>query len=328
MKSPFISFVIPMFNEEECIQILYSRILKVCQKIHTKFELIVVNDGSSDDTLNILKKIRRKDQRVKIISFARNFGHQPAIIAGLKYAVGDLVIVMDADLQDPPELVPSMIEKWRQGYKVIYGIREERQENWLKKICYKLFYRLLIQLSPLKTIPLDAGDFCLMDKMVVKEMRRFKEDRPFIRGLRTWVGFKQTGIEYSRPGRFAGKSKYSFIKLFRLAFDGLLSFSTVILRITIVAGLIISFLSIIYAFYISITRMLILFKIISTNTVIPGWTTPVVSITFLMGLQFIFLGIIGEYISRIYSQGRERPQYIVEEIIGLNNSRQPRKNDD
>lgn len=167
-----------------------------------------------------------------------------------------------------------------------------------------------------------------MDKIVVKEMRRFKEDRPFIRGLRTWVGFKQTGIEYNRPGRLAGKSKYSFVKLFRLAFDGLLSFSTVILRITIIAGLIISFFSIIYALYISISRILTLLHIINAVGAAPGWTTPVVSITFLMGLQFIFLGIIGEYISRIYSQGRERPQYVIEEVIGLKNGKRNKKNDD
>lgn len=328
MKSPFISFVIPMFNEEECVKILYSRIKKTCQSIHTKYELIAVNDGSSDNTLQILKNIRKENPCVKIISFARNFGHQLAIIAGLKYATGDLIIVMDADLQDPPELVPLMIEKWHQGYKVIYGIREERQENWLKKICYKLFYRLLLKLSPLKTIPLDAGDFCLMDKKVVIEMRKFTEDRPFIRGLRTWIGFKQTGIEYKRPERLAGKSKYSLIKLFRLAFDGLLSFSTVVLRITIIAGLIISSLSIVYALYISINRILIFFNIINIKTVIPGWATPVVSITFLMGLQFIFLGIIGEYISRIYSQGRNRPQYVIDEISGLSKIKRNKKYDD
>jgi len=174
IKKPSISFVIPMFNEEECAPVLYSRILKVCNEIKAKFELIAVDDGSSDRTLSVLKKLRKKDPRVKIISFARNFGHQIAIIAGLKYAFGDVVIVMDADLQDPPELIPEMLEKWRGGYKVIYGVRDEREESWLKKFCYKVFYRLLLKISPLKNIPLDAGDFCLMDKRVVLEMRRFK----------------------------------------------------------------------------------------------------------------------------------------------------------
>lgn len=317
MKSPFVSFVIPMYNEEECAEILYSRILKVCSGAKIKFELIAIDDGSADRTLSILKKIHRKDPRLKIISFARNFGHQVAIVAGLKYALGDVVIVMDADLQDPPEIIPEMIKKWREGYKVIYGIREERDESWLKKVCYKVFYRLLLKISPLKNIPLDAGDFCLMDKRVVLEMRRFKEDRPFIRGLRTWVGFKQTGIEYSRPGRLAGKSKYNFIRLFHLAFDGLLSFSTLALRMTIIAGMIISFFSITYALYIAVNRILILFNVLISNDAIPGWTTPVVSITFLMGLQFIFLGILGEYVSRIYSQSKDRPQYVIEEALGL-----------
>lgn len=320
MRNPYISFVIPMFNEEECAPILYSRILKVCKSLKIKFELIAVNDGSSDKTFNVLKRLRKKDSRVKVISFARNFGHQVAIVAGLKYAFGDVVIVMDADLQDPPELIPEMLEKWRGGYKVIYGIREEREESWLKKFCYKAFYRLLLKISPLKNIPLDAGDFCLMDKKVVLEMRKFGEDRPFIRGLRTWVGFKQTGVEYHRPERFAGKSKYDFVRLFRLAFDGLLSFSTLALRMTIIVGFIISILSITYALYISTNRVLIFFGALKAD-VIPGWTTPVVGISLLMGLQFIFLGILGEYISRIYSQSKDRPQYIIDEKLGLKNGK-------
>ncbi|KKR81030.1 MAG: Glycosyl transferase family protein [Candidatus Daviesbacteria bacterium GW2011_GWA1_41_61] len=318
MKSLFISFVVPMYNEQECAGILYARILSICKKIGANFELICINDGSFDNTLSILKKLRKKDPRVKIISFARNFGHQIAIVAGLKYAHGNPVVVMDADLQDPPEIIPQMLAKWRQGFKVIYGIREDREEMWLKKICYKAFYRLLLKMSPLKNIPLDAGDFCLMDKKVVAQMRKFKEDRPFIRGLRTWVGFKQMGIEYHRPPRMAGKTKYSLAKLFHLAFDGLLSFSSLALKMTIFAGLIISFFSISYAAYISISRILIMLKIINSNSVIPGWTTPVVSITFLMGLQFIFLGIMGEYISRIYSQSKDRPPYVIEEKLGLN----------
>lgn len=321
MKNPYISFVIPMFNEEECAPILYSRILKVCSSLKIKFELIAINDGSSDLTLSILKKLRKKDPRVKVISFARNFGHQIAIVAGLKHASGDITIVMDADLQDPPEIIPEMINKWREGYKVIYGIREEREEVWIKKVCYKLFYRLLLKISPLKNIPLDAGDFCLMDKRVVLEMRRFREDRPFIRGLRTWVGFKQTGVEYHRPGRLAGKSKYDFIKLFHLALDGLLSFSPLVLRSTAFTGLIISCMSILYALYISVNRILMLLEVIPSTSVIPGWATPVISITFLMGLQFIFLGIIGEYISRIYSESKKRPPYVIEEKWGINKSK-------
>lgn len=328
MKKQTISFVVPMFNEQECAAILYEKILNVCKKIKVNFELICVDDGSSDNTLSLLKKLRKKDSRLKIISFARNFGHQMAIVAGLKYASGNPVVVMDADLQDPPELIPKMLEKWRQGYKVIYGVREEREEIWLKKFCYKLFYRLLLKMSPLKNIPLDAGDFCLMDKKVVTLMRQFKEDRPFLRGLRTWVGFKQIGIHYHRPTRVAGKTKYSLTKLFHLAFDGLLSFSSLALKMTIFAGLIISFFSISYALYITISKILITFKIITYSNEIPGWTTPVVSITFLMGLQFIFLGIIGEYISRIYSQGKQRPPFIIEEKFGLNGKVKYLENED
>lgn len=328
MKNLYLSFVIPMFNEEDCVPILYSRLIKVCRQLGVNFELVAVNDGSSDKTLSILKKLRQKDPSVKIISFARNFGHQIAIIAGLKYASGDVVIVMDADLQDPPEVIPKMLQKWREGYKVIYGIRQEREEMWMKKICYKIFYRLLLKMSPLKNIPLDAGDFCLMDKKVVKEMRKLREDRPFIRGLRTWVGFRQIGVSYRRPGRLAGQSKYNFVKLFHLAFDGLLSFSTVSLRMTIFAGLVISCLSIGYALYISVSRIMIIFKIITVNNTIPGWTTPVVSVTFLMGLQFIFLGILGEYVSRIYSQSKNRPYFVIEEKLGLKGSSKDEEDDD
>lgn len=316
-KKLFISFIVPMFNEVACIKELYSHILKVCRKLKVKFELVCIDDGSTDATLLILKKLRKKDLRVKILSFARNFGHQIAVTAGLRYASGDCVVVMDADLQDPPEVVPKMIKKWSQGYKVVYGVRKSRGEMWLKRICYKLFYRLLLKLSSFKNIPLDAGDFCLMDKQVVQEMRRLNEGKPFVRGLRTWVGFKQTGIEYLRPTRLAGQSKYNFTKLFHLAFDGLLSFSSFALRITIFIGLLISFFSIAYAFYIGINRLLIMLKIVDVENLIPGWATLVCSITLLMGLQFVFLGILGEYVGRIYSEVKKRPLYIIEEKIGL-----------
>lgn len=316
-KKLFISFIVPMFNEELCISELYSRILKVCRKLKVKFELICVDDGSTDTTLSILKKLRKKDLRVKIISFARNFGHQIAVTAGLRYGSGNCAVVMDADLQDPPEVVPKMIKKWGQGYKVVYGVRKSRGETWLKRTCYKLFYRLLLKISSFKNIPLDAGDFCLMDKQVVQEMRRLNERKPFVRALRTWIGFKQTGIEYLRPTRLAGQSKYNFIKLFRLASDGLLSFSILALRITTLIGVLISFFSIAYAFYIGINRILIMLKIIDVENFIPGWATLVCSITLLMGLQFVFLGILGEYVGRIYSEVKKRPLYIIEEKIGL-----------
>lgn len=313
----FISFVIPMFNEERCIKELYLRLLKICRQLKAKSELICVDDGSTDLTLSILKKLRKKDPQVKVISFTRNFGHQIAVMAGLKYVSGDCAVVMDADLQDPPEVVPKMVKKWSQGYKVVYGVRGNREEKWLMTTCYKLFYRFLLKVSLLKDIPLDAGDFCLIDKRVVQQMRRFGEERPFVRGLRAWVGFRQTGVKYKRPSRSAGRSKYSFGKLLRLAFDGLFSFSTIALRVTVFVGLLISLLSIVYAFYIGINRILIIFKMISSEKLIPGWATLVCSIMFLMGLQFVFLGILGEYIGRIYSAVKRRPLFIIEEKLGL-----------
>lgn len=314
----FISFVVPVFYEEESLlKELYLEIRKVCQNLKTKFELIFVSDDGTDKTLFDLKKLRAKDSRVKIISLTRNFGHQIAISAGLRYTSGDCVVIMDSDLQDPPEIVPEMIKQWKKGYKVVYGVRTNRDEIWWKNISYKLYYRLLNKVSPLKNIPLDAGMFCLMDKQVVGEICKFTEDKPFIRGLRTWVGFKQIGVPYKRPPRLIGCSQYSLIKLIALAFDGLFSFSPIFLRIILITGLIISIFSITYAFYIGLNRVLIFFKIITAENLIPGWATLVSGVMFLMGLQFVFLAILGEYIGRIYLEAKKRPLFIIEEKLGL-----------
>lgn len=313
-----ISFIVPVFNEEEpLLKELHLRLLKVCQNLKVNFELIFVDDGSVNNAFSTLKKLRIKDPRIKIISFTRNFGHQLAVSAGLRYASGDCVVVMDSDLQDPPEIIPLMVEQWKRGYKVVYGVRSERDEVWWKNISYKVFYRFLNKVSSFKNIPLDAGVFCLMDKQVVKEMCRFTEERPFIRGLRAWVGFKQIGVPYKRPPRLAGRSQYSLVKLLALAFDGLFSFSPIFLRIILLAGLIISLLSTTYAFYIGLNRVLIFLKIISPKSFVPGWATLVCGFMFLMGLQFIFLSILGEYIGRIYLETKKRPLFIIGEKLGL-----------
>jgi glycosyltransferase involved in cell wall biosynthesis len=318
----FVSFVVPVFHEEECLlKELHARLGKVCRNLKINYELIFVNDDGTDTTLTILKNLRKKDSKIKIISFTRNFGHQMAIMAGLRHTGGDCVVVMDSDLQDPPEIIPLMLKKWQEGYQVVYGSRTDRDEPWWKKICYKIFYRLLTKVSYLKDIPLDAGIFSLMDKQVVKEICKLKEDRPYLRGLRAWVGFTQIGIPYKRPPRTAGKSQYSFVKLMALAIDGLISFSPVALRMMLFTGLGISILSITYALFVGLNRAFIFFKIVGPEKLVPGWTTLASGFMLLMGIQFIFLAVLGEYIGRIYLEVKGRPLYIIKEKIGLKNEK-------
>lgn len=316
MKNSDISIIVPIYNEEKVLACLYGRIIKVLEHLGLTYEIIFINDGSYDNSLKIIKEFNENNRRVKIISFSRNFGHQIAVIAGLRYASGACVIVTDADLQDPPELIIEMVDKWKQGADVVYGIRRSRKENLIKRICYKIFYRFLSKVS-LVNIPLDAGDFCLMSRRVVIEMKKLCEEDPFVRGLRAWVGFKQVGIEYDRAAREIGESKYNFKQLTKLAFDGILSFSRVPLSAATFIGFIVSSASIGYALAIAVIRLLIALDIISANNLIPGWATLVCSMMFLVGLQFIFLGILGEYIGRIFMQIKNRPLYIVEEELGF-----------
>lgn len=311
-----ISVVIPIYNEEEVLTYLYEWVVKVLEQIGMFYEVIFIDDGSSDNSLKIMKEFNKKNPRVKIVSFSRNFGHQVAVMTGLRYACGDCTIVMDGDLQDPIEVIIEMIKKWQEGFDVVYGIRRNRKEIWIKRICYKTYYYLLHKISLLH-IPADAGDFCLMSRRVVLRMQKFYEERPFVRGLRSWVGFKQTGIEYERAIRLAGRPKYNLIGLFRLAFDGIFSFSTIMLRIATVVGLIVSFISIAYAIYIALNRILIALGFVDNRHLIPGWSTLVCSILFLMGLQFIFIGILGEYVGRIFSQVKGRPLSVVDEEVGF-----------
>lgn len=318
MRDINMSVVIPIYNEEEVLPCLYERTIKTLEQLDIFYEIIFVNDCSNDNSLKIMKGFNKENSKAKIVSLARNFGHQVAIMAGLRYASGDCVIVMDGDMQDPPEVIIEMVKKWQEGFDVVYGIRRHRKEAWIKKICYKIFYFLLYKMSSIR-IPRDAGDFCLMDKRVVCEMRKSCEERPFVRGIRSWIGFKQIGIEYNRPVREVGIPKYNIIGLFKLALDGMLSFSTILLKIAIIVGLIISFVSIIYALYIGISRILIALGIIHSTYLIPGWATLVCSIMFLMGLQFIFMGILGEYVGRIFMQVKGRSLFVVDEEVGFKN---------
>lgn len=313
-----LSFVVPMFNEEDCIEELQKRIRAVVLSLGESSELIFVDDGSTDSTLVRLKKLTAQDSRIRVVSLSRNFGHQVAVKCGLQWARGEAVVVLDGDMQDPPEIVEQMFEKWRQGFKVVYGIRKEREESFLKQHCYTLFYRLMSKLASLE-IPSDVGDFCLMDRKVVDHLNTIREHRPYVRGLRAWVGFDHTGVEYSRPARVAGKSKYSYFKLARLALDGILSFSNVPLNSAIFLGLIISAASLTYGGYVLIHRLLEYAGILTLQTGVPGWASLAVGISFLIGLQFLYLGILGNYLGRTFMQTKQRPEFIVEELVGFDN---------
>lgn len=271
-------------------------------------KLFFINDGSTDNSLKIMKQLQTHDKRIKIIDFSRNFGHQIAITAGIDFTSGDAVITIDADLQDPPEVIPDLIKKWKEGYEVIYGIREKRKgENFFKKISTLIFYRLINKMTMIN-MPPDSGDFRLIDKKVVNNLKNIRENNRYVRGLTYWIGFKQIGVPYERDKRFAGKSKYPIKKLFKLAYDAIFSFSNFPLKIATYFGFIVSFLSFLYLIYALIIKLF-------TNSVIHGWTSLMISILFLGGVQLICLGIIGEYIARINDEVKKRPLYIIKEII-------------
>jgi dolichol-phosphate mannosyltransferase len=307
-KRPEISVVVPVFNEEETLGLLVERLVAVLSGITKRYQIVFVNDGSRDKTLELLVHHAANNASLCVIDFSRNFGHQTAVAAGLTYATGDAVIVMDGDLQDPPELIPDFVQKWREGYEVVYAVRAERKENIFKRTAYKTFYRALHALADID-IPLDSGDFGLMDRRVVAAINRMPERNRFVRGLRSWVGFRQTGLPYSRDARFAGDSKYSLAKLMKLAFDGLLSFSTAPLKIATAIGFIVSFFS-----FIGILFYLYLFF---TTPRVPGFTTLIIILLFIGGVQLITVGILGEYVGRIYDESKHRPMFVVRETINV-----------
>jgi dolichol-phosphate mannosyltransferase len=305
-----ISIIAPALNEEASIGEFYKRIRTVLESAGFDFEIIFIDDGSADGTLRKLKDIHGRDARVKIISFSRNFGHPLAISAGLENAGGDAAVIIDADLQDPPEALPEFFQKWREGYKVVYGIRTKRKEWFGKRLAYWCFYRLLKKLAALN-LPLDAGDFCLMDREVIEVIKSLPERNRFMRGLRSWAGFKQTGVVYERAVRFAGVSKYSLTKLCKLALDGILAFSYIPLRLA-------SFIGFIIAGFAFLAILLVLYLRLAYGIIgVPGFSSTLIAILFLGGIQLIAIGIVGEYIARIYEEVKHRPLYIVKEKIGL-----------
>jgi len=309
-----ISVVIPIYNEESLLPILFTRLADSASSWKEDYEIILVDDGSIDRSFELMLDMVQKDKHFRIIKFSRNFGHQPAISAGIELAKGDAVVIMDGDLQDPPEELHRFLQKWREGYDVVYAIRTKRKENLFKRISYSFFYRILRMISDID-IPLNSGDFCVMDRKVVITLNdKMPENIRFIRGLRAYAGFKQIGVEYERAERMAGKSKYSFSKLFKLALDGLLSFSVLPLRLATFLGFIISSCSFILALFYIVQRVLNFPLFGRSATEAPGFATLIVVIFFLIGIILIILGIIGEYIGRIYIEVKRRPSYIIENV--------------
>ncbi len=307
---PTLSVVIPVFNEKENLRPLLSRLLPVLEQIASgSFEIVFVDDGSFDGSAAMLDVLHDCESRVKVIHFSRNFGHQAALQAGLEAARGDGIVLMDADLQDPPELLPRLLESWRQGFEVVYAIRRHRKENLLKRFAYAVFYRTLRAMAEIE-VPLDSGDFCLLDRRVVDVLAAMPERGRFLRGLRTWVGFRQTGVEYERDARNAGAPKYTLRKLFHLALSGYVGFSAAPLRLAAWLGMASAAAGFAIAVWVAIAKLM--------GIATPwGWASTVAIMLFIGGVQMLILGIVGEYLSRMYDEVRGRPLYVISGRVGF-----------
>ncbi|MDY7049613.1 MAG: glycosyltransferase family 2 protein [Microcystis panniformis WG22] len=308
---PKYSLIIPIYNEEETIPELYRRVSDVMDSLDDSVELILINDGSRDRSLNLMRELQERDARVCYISFARNFGHQAAVTAGLNFARGQVIVVLDADLQDPPELIPKMIESWQAGYHVVYAQRTKRKkESWFKRLTAYVFYRLLRQLADVD-IPADTGDFCLMDRQVVDVLNSMPERNRYIRGLRAWIGFRQTAVKFERDPRFAGEVKYTFKKSLALAINSLVSFSKIPLRLSTYLGLFSALIALLMAL------LVLYWRLQQPDSPVTGLATILIAVFFLGSVQLISIGILGEYIGRIYEEVKGRPAYTIAEIAGL-----------
>jgi len=306
-EQPSISVAIPVYNEEAVMPELLRRTCAVLDEIPGgPHQIVLVDDGSSDRTWELLEKAAEKDPRLVVITLSRNFGHQTALGAALDYVSGDVTVLMDGDLQDPPEAIPVLVDAYRQGYDVVYVQRVNRKEAWWLRACYYLFYRLLTALSSIQ-LPLDAGEFGLMSRRVVQEIRRMPEHHRYLRGMRTWVGFRQIGVPIERAARRAGRTKYSPLRLLKLASDGIFAFSIVPLRAAAIFGATATGLSVLYAIY----SLYVKFWLHAPQ----GFTALVLAITFLSGVNLFFLGIIGEYVGRVYEEAKGRPHYVVRKVV-------------
>lgn len=308
-----ISIIVPMYNEEEVIDIFFTETLKIMKQLSLEWEIVCVNDGSRDRTLDLLLEWHSKDHRIKVINLSRNFGKERALTAAIDYASGDALIPVDADLQDPPEIIPLMIERWLEGYDVVNAVRSKRvNDTAIKRTTAKLFYKLINSISDVD-IPQDVGDFRLLSKRACDALRSMPERRRFMKGLFAWVGYPTSNLIYERKSRAAGSTKFNYLKLWNFAIEGITSFSTVPLKIATYIGLLSAVLSFSYAVY------MIFNTLISGNSV-PGYPSLMTAILFFGGLQLIFIGIIGEYIGRIHDEVKQRPIYLVESMLGFSES--------
>lgn len=305
-QPPTISIIAPCFNEAATLPEFYRRVSESMQKLEETWELVLVDDGSHDDTAGILRQLARQDPHIRPVIFARNFGHQLAVTAGLDYSRGRAVVIIDSDLQDPPEVIPELVAKWREGYEVVYAVRTEREgETWFKLFTASLFYRLIYRITDVD-IPLDTGDFRLLDRKVVAVLNKMRERHRFLRGMSVWVGFRQTGVPYKRAARFAGETKYPLKKMVKFAGDAITGFSYLPLQLATYLGFLAAGISILAIPVVIATRM-------AGSQAFFGQATTLIAVLFLGGVQLISLGILGEYIGRIYDEARGRPLYIVRE---------------
>ncbi len=305
LKNTHISIIVPLFNEDGNIQVLYDALLPVLEKISEEYEIIFVDDGSKDRSFELISKICLQNNRVLGISLSRNFGHQIALTAGIEHASGDVVVTLDADMQHPPEIILDLYNKYKEGYDIVNTIRTETADSGVfKKVTSHYFYKLINNLSDIHIEP-SAADFRLMNRKTVDAFLQLKEKDRFTRGIISWMGFKQAQVEYTAPNRFSGKSKYSIFKMFRFAADGITSFSAKPLRISFFAGLIVSFIGLLYAIYAVVEYF--------AGKTIPGWASILVSVLIIGGIQLISIGIIGEYLARVFNEAKNRPLYLVKQ---------------
>jgi dolichol-phosphate mannosyltransferase len=305
-QNPVLSVVAPVFNEVESLDEFAKQISLVMHDLKEDWELILVDDGSTDGSSDLIRSLAKTDARIRPVIFARNFGHQIAVTAGLDYARGDAIVIIDADLQDPPEVIKDLVAKWREGFEVVYAVRRKREgESWFKLATASLFYRIIYRITDVK-IPLDTGDFRLLDRKVADVMRQMRERHRFLRGMAAWVGYRQVGVEYDRHERYAGQTKYPFSKMLKLALNAITSFSYFPLQVATYLGFICAGISILAIPVVAMLRL-------SNRLALLGQATTLMAVLFLGGVQLITLGILGEYIGRIYDEAKGRPLYIVSE---------------
>lgn len=309
---PQLSLIVPVYNESSNLDLFYERVLKVLKPLNLSYEILFIDDGSKDDSLEKLLEIRGRDSNVKVVQFSRNFGKEIAVSAGLDLAEGKAAIPIDADLQDPPELIPSLLEKWKEGYDVVYAKRTKRMgESWLKRWTASLFYRLIAKMTNID-IPEDAGDYRLLSRAAVEQLKRLRERHRFMKGLFTWVGFKQTAVFFERDPRYSGKTKWNYWKLWNFAIEGITSFSYIPLQAASYLGLLVS----VFAFFYGV--FIIAFKLLH-GIAVPGYASLMAAVLFLGGIQLLTLGILGEYIGRIYDEVKQRPLYVIHKTYGFDN---------